>query len=717
MGNDVQQYRCSIGTFASQLSHGQTKLCRYLRFSSPQTTPQFRYSIRLFNLVPITTLILLLFYMLTVLLSCSTILLTANNGTSRPNVLNSNCQHSIFLNNNNISFHRQPDLSSLQSLPLPLLLHKNYAKFHQIWPSYYSHKWFKFNVYTGVESLTATLHSHCYKFKLLSIIIIIAIIELFLVLSGDIEVNPGPDLDNDNFKALYVNIRSLTSNSLKLPELQHIAFVENPALIAIGETWLGPSILEKDLVIDNYTFVGRKDISRHEGGIMVYARNDIGFVRREELECDDIESIWLSVLHGNNKKSLFGFYYRTPSMDRKKLDSWLTNFESTVLKAIGMNPHTLNIMGDLNAKNKIWYPLGENNIAGILLYELLTNLGLIQLIQEPTRFENGSESCIDLVITDSPTLVMNTHVLPQIFKCDHCPITMDLKFVLPAGRPYTRTFYDYDSIDMNAIRAVFSAAPFLQLFETFSDVNELYEAFFDLFNSLVETTFPTKTLKIDPKSKPWFTTELSHMRRTMLRLNKKRKRTKKDDDYSVYSSAREAYHNKILEVVEIYNNKITEKIINSNPGDKMFWRLTRRILNKPPPNTIPPLYSNGEVVSSPAEKAEVLNNFFCSQSSIDESMLNIPLLPPYNGKIFSFEPITEDEVMKLLDSLDATKSSGPDGIPAKVLTICKDFIAPFLTQFYNKCLTEGAFPEALKKANIVPIFKKTIAKTPLTIGP
>ena len=72
--------------------------------------------------------------------------------------------------------------------------------------------------------------------------------------------------------------------------------------------------------------------------------------------------------------------------------------------------------GDFNAHAQAWYPNGDSNAEGTLLDELFTKLNLSQLISEPTHFfrDDCIPSCIDLIITDQPNLVLDSGVRPSL---------------------------------------------------------------------------------------------------------------------------------------------------------------------------------------------------------------------------------------------------------------------------------------------------------------
>ena len=57
---------------------------------------------------------------------------------------------------------------------------------------------------------------------------------------------------------------------------------------------------------------------------------------------------------------------------------------------------------------QLWWPDGDTNPEGTKIEELFPQLGLSQLISEPTNFEpQKNPSCIDLVVTDQPNIILD----------------------------------------------------------------------------------------------------------------------------------------------------------------------------------------------------------------------------------------------------------------------------------------------------------------------
>ena len=85
------------------------------------------------------------------------------------------------------------------------------------------------------------------------------------------------------------------------------------------------------------------------------------------------------------------------------------------------NPFASYFTGDFNGHSELWWPGGDTNPEGREIEEMASLVGLKQLINKPTNMEpHKNASCIDLIFTDQPNLVMNSGVRPSLDnQCHH----------------------------------------------------------------------------------------------------------------------------------------------------------------------------------------------------------------------------------------------------------------------------------------------------------
>ena len=76
-----------------------------------------------------------------------------------------------------------------------------------------------------------------------------------------------------------------------------------------------------------------------------------------------------------------------------------------------------------------------------------------------------------------------------------------------------------------------------------------------------------------------------------------------------------------------------------------------------------------------------------------------------NSFHFKFKLASTDQIIKFIDEIDCNKSSSGD-VTAKTIKIAKEEIAEPITNWINSSISADNFPDELKIANIVPVFKK-----------
>ena len=124
---------------------------------------------------------------------------------------------------------------------------------------------------------------------------------IFLLLSNDLDLNPGPNSlilcggaatgKHNNFRISTFNARSIVNKRLDLQT--HVA-IGKLDVKAITETWLNDSVNDLEILPATFT-VHRKDRGGRGGGVLFAARSDIWCFRRMDLETD-CELLWCEVL-------------------------------------------------------------------------------------------------------------------------------------------------------------------------------------------------------------------------------------------------------------------------------------------------------------------------------------------------------------------------------------------------------------------------------------
>ena len=112
----------------------------------------------------------------------------------------------------------------------------------------------------------------------------------------------------------------------------------------------------------------------------------------------------------------------------------------------------------------------------------------------------------------------------------------------------------------------------------------------------------------------------------------------------------------------------------------------------------------------------MLNEYFSSQTAIDDINKQLPYLPPAQHVLESIV-ITDQDVYDVLSHLDATKACGPDLISPRLLKEGASILAHPFSIIFNRSLRQGYFPFVWKDANLTPIHKKDDRSLPSIFRP
>ena len=272
---------------------------------------------------------------------------------------------------------------------------------------------------------------------------------------GDIEKNPGPRLESSQYLTFcHWNLNSLTSHdSVKVSLLQAYNSIHNYDLICLSETYLdsSASLDDNTLSIQGYNLVRADHPSNTKrGGVCIYYKEtlairflDINSILSECLLCE---------INIDGKKGYLATLYRSPSQTQEDFETFLYQFEKLLLNINNKNPAFTVISGDFNARSASWWPSDKTTIEGTRIEALSSIHGFHQVITEPTHILPNSSSCIDLIFTDQPNLVIDSGVHPSLhINCHHQIVYSKLNFKIIYPPPYQRLVWNYDKADKKCI--------------------------------------------------------------------------------------------------------------------------------------------------------------------------------------------------------------------------------------------------------------------------
>ena len=496
---------------------------------------------------------------------------------------------------------------------------------------------------------------------------------------------------------LYYNARSILP---KINELQLLTSLHKPTLICIVESWLSCEITDQELGIDGYQIV-RLDRNRHGGGVMFYVSEDFQFSVLPA--CPGLELLSL-IIQENNSKCCVSLFYRPPNSPSNILTTLSAYLESIDTSALS----NFILVGDFNVDiSNPSHPLRD------ALDDLSHSFHLQQMVTEPTHIHNHGASIIDLVFTSNSLLIRSCTVIPPLSNSDHNGLLTRLLWRSSSSHNCPnhskgRTVWLYRHADWAKAGDLIEDVDWESLLDDNIDIS--WSNWHNKFISIMEECIPKKRLP-NRKNLPWLNRKLVT---SMKKRNLLYRRAKRTGDFSKYRAAR----NKVTRDMRKAKSTFFKKLNPKNP--KEFWRAVK-FLNKKQ-SSIPTLSDDSREASTGSEKANLLNDYFskCFNSAVPPlSNVDVETLPqPTDYASLPPELLcNEESICELLESLDTSKSNGPDGISARMLKHTAAFIAPSITQLFNQSLQSCKVPSKWKSSLVVPVPKGSNCHSPSNYRP
>ena len=186
-------------------------------------------------------------------------------------------------------------------------------------------------------------------------------------------------------------------------------------------------------------------------------------------------------------------------------------------------------------------------------------------------------------------------------------------------------------------------------------------------------------------------------------------------DYETTNTILKTYNSILKRNIRAVKQIYFESQFNRFKNDiRNTWKTINEILskNKGKKTSSTIFKENGTSITDKTDIAEKFNNYFTNiGQTIAESI-------QYKGNknydyylntqvksVLKFKNVNEETVRKTINDLPTKNSSGFDGISSKLLKIIEPAIIKSLTLVINQVINTGIFPDKLKIAKVIQIFK------------
>ena len=111
-----------------------------------------------------------------------------------------------------------------------------------------------------------------------------------------------------------------------------------------------------------------------------------------------------------DKISNFFSLYRSPNQSEDNSENVCNNLELTLDTVSATKPILIVAIDDFNAKSSNWYTGDTTTSEGSKIEAITSQFGLQQILNEPNHIQGQSMSCIDLIFSSHPNLVMSSDI-------------------------------------------------------------------------------------------------------------------------------------------------------------------------------------------------------------------------------------------------------------------------------------------------------------------
>src|SRR6201996_8073180 len=521
------------------------------------------------------------------------------------------------------------------------------------------------------------------------------LIYFLLLLSGDIQLNPGPFTSKCiSFSTLNIRSASVVTSELDKPAVLYDFILDNSLdIVLLTEMWLSndvPSCVLNSLTPPNFSLLNKPRLTGRGGGLAVLHRSYFKISEIPSPTTSSFESLCFK-LSLSSRTFNFLSVYRPPS---GSVPSFLDEF-SDLLAILCSQPAELIISGDFN-----FHVDDSSSSLTRSFLNLLDSFGLKQHVNFPTHDSGHS---LDLVITRSSSSSMLSNIY------SHFPALSDHDAVIATisvpsnDRPsrVTKIIRPLRSINLSSFSQDICSSTLYTSPST--NLSDYFLEFNSVLSSLLDIHAPPKTITCSSRiPKPFITPEIRAAKTKRFQLETIYRKSKSSTDLANFKLQAKLVSKMISSSRRSFYRNLVANNINH---PKKLWNTLDKLLSR---KSTPKLPFSIPSSNLPSAFLNFFNNKIVRlRSSITSTTSSPHILPPSPPPPLNcFFPVTNEEVRKLILSSNNSTCS-LDVLPTWLIKSCIEALLPPITTLLNLCLTEGSFPSSFKHALVTPLLKKS----------
>ena len=521
------------------------------------------------------------------------------------------------------------------------------------------------------------------------------LISFLMLLSGDIELNPGPTLPI-SLNISHLNTRSAASVTPQLDKpaaIQEFITDYNLDILTLSETWLSsdspPSVLNS-LTPSTFSFLHSPRTNGLGGGLALIYRSSLKMSRIPIQTFSSFESLCVRFTTTSAFSFNFLTIYRPPASSKSIFNSEF----ATLLEDLATSPSELIITGDFNIH--VDQPSCPSSSPFLNLIDVFS---LTQHITFPTHISGHT---LDLLLTRSSSTAITSVDSTDPSLSDHRALLFSLSAPSPSNRTrITKLVRSFRSINLtNFTKDILSSS-------LFTSPPSTLEPYLQKFNSTLteildkHAPFKTVTFPSRPR-KPFITPEILFEKSKRSKLETIYRRSKTPNNLTNFKTQSRLVAKLITTAKRSYFRNLVSQCATQ---PKKLWSTLDSLLSRNCPPVLPSFISPSSLANSFLQFFDQKITKLCSSlpKSTNSSPHIAPLFPP--PKLLNFSPASSEEVRQAI-LISSNASCTLDTIPTFLLKSCLNSLIHPITTIVNMSLSEGIFPDTFKKATIRPLLKK-----------
>ena len=494
-------------------------------------------------------------------------------------------------------------------------------------------------------------------------------------------------------------------------------------ILCLQETWLDDSSDVSHLQIEGYCLISKSKSCSAHGGVAIYLKEMFDYTVLDiHSDSNSWDGLFLEISKRNvthSKKVVVGNIYRPPRNSVENYKTFTSELNDVMNRLQRTRPEVI-ISGDFNLD---LLKINQNCHIHEYFETCLSN-GFIPKMTLPTRLNDRQGTLIDnIFIKLSNHLSETTAGILVSNISDHlvCFVTLDYLNCGQEKHRYVKTCpKDKQSITNFKTEIANQCASDRLSGCTPGDPSEYYDLLHNIIACAFEKHLPLKTVvfnKYRHKKNKWITKGIIKSIKCRDKLYKNLKAIgSTHPDYFGMKRNLQNYNQILKKSIRTAKTLYYHNCFSKFKNDiKKTWQIINDVINrKDKKHSTPEFFKiQDQNISDPVEIANAFNDFFINLGKNLANRITQPenitfqnyLSRSYRNE-FKFETVHESEVKKIIKDLKPKTSYSQDRLSNILLKFIGNDISKHLTRIINLSFESGIFPEKLKVAKVVPIFKK-----------